>query len=275
MRYIADSNGYLLYVSFGADIKCNGNECTEYTGTVPDGYESLDEWYSEESEKIYRWKIVSGNLTIDTSATAPTDTDPMAELEAKLGNYLPLAGGSMTGDLKTTGKVYLNTSQAAAFGAEAGNIVQAISDAADGTATPIISAAYDGTRVYGIDVRNDKTNTAMRLYAGSNFFELGTWGFKLNDKKLGQTLLWSGALSSGSATFGDGYRYDRYLVVGRMSSGYPLVSVICPTALISSNQKWGLSDEEYYINFILTTSSIQISTNSSGGGSVVAVYGIN
>lgn len=79
MRYIADSNGYLLYVSFGADIKCDGDECTEYTGTVPDGYESLDEWYSEESEKIYMWKIVSGNLTADSSADVPADIPTMVD----------------------------------------------------------------------------------------------------------------------------------------------------------------------------------------------------
>lgn len=275
MRYIVNSDGYLMQVSFGADIACDGQNCTEYTGTVPDGYDSLEDWYSQESEKLYRWKISSGNLTLDSSATAPVDTDSLAALEAKLQNYLPLAGGKMTGDLQTSARLRLNTARSTAFGAGEGNIVQAITNAADGYATPFFSAVFNGTRVYGLDLRNDANNPALRLYAGENFFEVGAWGFKFNDKRQGQTLLWSGTLSSGSATFGDGYSYDRYLVVGRVASGYPLVSVLCPTALLSSSQKWGLSDEAYYLNFILTASSIQISTNSSGGGAIVAVYGIN
>lgn len=68
MRYIVDSDGYLLSVSFGAQIECGGVNCTEYTGAVPDGYDSLEDWYTQECEKLYRWMIVSGNLTLDSSA---------------------------------------------------------------------------------------------------------------------------------------------------------------------------------------------------------------
>lgn len=274
MRYIVDSDGYLLSVSFGAQIECGGVSCTEYTGSVPDGYTSLENWFSKEVETLYRWMIVDGELTMDSDATAPEDYDWKAKVEEALKTFLPLTGGSMTGDVRTTARHYFDTARAETFGAGAGSIVQTISNAADGKATPIFSAVYDGERVYGLDVRNDATNTALRIYAGEDYFELGAWGFKFNDKRLGQTLLWSGTLSSGSATFGDGYTYDRYLVVGRVASGYPLVPVLCPTALLSTTQKWSLSDEAHYINFILTTGSIQISTNS-GGGSIVAVYGVN
>lgn len=73
MRYIADSSGYLLEVSFGAEITCDDQSCVEYTGSVPTDYASLEAWYVAECEKLYRWKIVSGDLTLDSSATAPTD----------------------------------------------------------------------------------------------------------------------------------------------------------------------------------------------------------
>ncbi|MBR5862290.1 MAG: hypothetical protein IKZ08_03075 [Bacteroidales bacterium] len=79
MRYIADSNGYVKEVSFGADIACDGQMCTEYTGAVPSGYTSLEEWFLEELDKLYRWKIVSGNLTLDSAAVAPVETPPMAD----------------------------------------------------------------------------------------------------------------------------------------------------------------------------------------------------
>lgn len=73
MRYIADTDGYVKQVSFGADILCDGAECTEYTGSIPSGYKTLEAWFLEEAEKLYRWKIVNGNLTLDSSAVAPSE----------------------------------------------------------------------------------------------------------------------------------------------------------------------------------------------------------
>lgn len=81
MRYIANSSGYLQEVSFGADITCGGTACTEYTGDVPTGYTSLEIWYCQEGEKLYRWKIVDGQLTLDSSTTAPTES-PICVIES-------------------------------------------------------------------------------------------------------------------------------------------------------------------------------------------------
>ena len=82
MRYIANSDGYLQQVSFGADIACNGKTCTEYTGEVPEGYKSLEEWYQAEAEKLCRWKIASGQLTLDSSAVVPVESMPPVVCEA-------------------------------------------------------------------------------------------------------------------------------------------------------------------------------------------------
>ena len=85
MRYITDTDGYVKEVSWGADISCGGQDCTDYTGTVPTGYTSLEDWYTKEGDKLYRWKIVDGELTLDSSATAPTDKLPAADYVVEQG----------------------------------------------------------------------------------------------------------------------------------------------------------------------------------------------
>lgn len=71
MRYITDDNGYLLEISFGAMIECNGRGCTEYTGDVPARYDSLTDWFTQEGDKLHRWRIVEGQLTLDEDAPEP------------------------------------------------------------------------------------------------------------------------------------------------------------------------------------------------------------
>ncbi len=64
MRYILDDLGYIEEVTFGGIIQCNNKSCTEYKGTIPDGYESLEEWHDTQinEKKLNAWKIVNGNL---------------------------------------------------------------------------------------------------------------------------------------------------------------------------------------------------------------------
>lgn len=63
MRYQLDNEGYLIEASFG----CTTGMCTEYTGTVPEGYETIEEWYEDNCECVGSWKIVDGNLVYDAS----------------------------------------------------------------------------------------------------------------------------------------------------------------------------------------------------------------
>lgn len=90
MRYIADSEGYVKEVSFGADITCAGQECTAYTGAVPSGYKTLEAWYVSEVEKLYRWQIIDGNLTLDSSALPPTDTDEEGNTSVYIGDEIAI-----------------------------------------------------------------------------------------------------------------------------------------------------------------------------------------
>lgn len=85
MRIITDSDGRVLDVSFGALISCGGQDGTDYTGTVPTGYTSLEDWFIKEADKLYRWTVVDGELTLDSSAVAPTDKLPAADYVVEQG----------------------------------------------------------------------------------------------------------------------------------------------------------------------------------------------
>lgn len=65
MRYILNDSGYIEAISFNNAMTCNNKSCTEYTGSVPTGYESLEEW--NENANINAYKIVDGNLTYDSA----------------------------------------------------------------------------------------------------------------------------------------------------------------------------------------------------------------
>lgn len=76
MRYIANASGQVLDVSFGAMINCGGRRCTEYTGAVPDGYDSLIDWFTQECDKLHRWIVVGGNLVKKEDAPEPAELPP-------------------------------------------------------------------------------------------------------------------------------------------------------------------------------------------------------
>lgn len=79
MRYILDDLGYIEEVTFGGLIQCNNKSCTEYTGKVPEGYESLEEWDLEANIRAY--KIVDGNLVYDDKRDAKLQEQ--CEIEAE------------------------------------------------------------------------------------------------------------------------------------------------------------------------------------------------
>ena len=68
MRYILNDSGYIETISFNYMVECNNKLCTEYTGTIPIGYETLSEW--SENANINAYKIVDGNLVFDSEEDA-------------------------------------------------------------------------------------------------------------------------------------------------------------------------------------------------------------
>lgn len=78
MRYILDDNGYIEAVSC-TEISCSNKSCTEYTGTIPSGYDSLEDW--AQNANIRAYKIVNKNLTLDSAKDAELTALYEQELE--------------------------------------------------------------------------------------------------------------------------------------------------------------------------------------------------
>ena len=75
MRYILDNEGYVLNVFFG----CYGDQCQQYEGEVPEGYETLALW--AENANIRAYKLVDGNLILDAVKNA--ELERLYEKEAE------------------------------------------------------------------------------------------------------------------------------------------------------------------------------------------------
>lgn len=72
MRYILDDNGYIDSVSC-TPFNCKDKSCQEYTGAIPDGYSSIEEWACNANIRAY--KIVSNNLTYDAARNAALEEE--------------------------------------------------------------------------------------------------------------------------------------------------------------------------------------------------------
>lgn len=97
MRYILDSEGYIESIAFGSYIECSNKSCTEYTGSIPTGYNSLCEW--ADNANIQAYYLVDGNLTYDSDK----DQELQRKWEEESQNN-PQEGG-ITGDTSPIGAV--------------------------------------------------------------------------------------------------------------------------------------------------------------------------
>lgn len=88
MRYILDDLGYVQAVTFSGTIECDNKSCTEYVGTIPTGYTSLEEW--ADNANIRAYSIVSNNLTYNEAR----DTELQAEWEEQNSPQVQLWTGS-------------------------------------------------------------------------------------------------------------------------------------------------------------------------------------
>ena len=64
MRYKLDNDGYISSVYFN----CHTGSCNAYTGAIPDGYYTLEDW--AENANIRAYRIVNGNLVFDSEEDA-------------------------------------------------------------------------------------------------------------------------------------------------------------------------------------------------------------
>lgn len=79
MRYILNSSGYIDSVSC-TPFNCKDQSCKEYKGTVPSGYDSLEDWAL--NANIAAYKISNNNLVYDAAKDAE-----ISEIIAKTAPY--------------------------------------------------------------------------------------------------------------------------------------------------------------------------------------------
>lgn len=60
-------------------MSCNGKNCTEYTGDIPSGYTSLDEWAMNANVRAYT--VIDGQLILDTVRLAELENAEVIEAE--------------------------------------------------------------------------------------------------------------------------------------------------------------------------------------------------
>ena len=90
MRYILDSSGYVESVSC-TPFNCKDQSCKGYTGTIPSGYDTLEEWALNANIRAY--KITNNNLVYD----AAKDEALQAEWANKEAGYICEKGSTSNG----------------------------------------------------------------------------------------------------------------------------------------------------------------------------------
>ena len=75
MRIVLDYDNYFFAGSLAEYIECEYGTCQEYTGVIPLGYSSYEDWFANCNCRN-AYKLVNGNLVLDT--------DKEAELKMKI-----------------------------------------------------------------------------------------------------------------------------------------------------------------------------------------------
>lgn len=120
MRYILDNEGYIESIAFGSYIECSNKSCTEYTGNIPEGYNSLCEW--ADIANIQAYYLVNGNLTYDSVR----DEQLQRKWEEELQNNtpkeyeLPTASETTLGGVKVGAGLSINEGVLSATGGGTG-----------------------------------------------------------------------------------------------------------------------------------------------------------
>ncbi|MCQ2087651.1 MAG: hypothetical protein MJZ37_06245 [Bacilli bacterium] len=103
MKYILDDDGYIeeLIFATGAQIGRDGVACTEYTGSIPSGFTSLEEW--AQLVNVRAWRLVDGDLSFNPVR--------LAELEAAANEEETMYRPATMEDLYKAVSVYTDNSQ--------------------------------------------------------------------------------------------------------------------------------------------------------------------
>ncbi len=173
MRYILDSSGYIDSVSCN-QFECKDKTCKAYTGTVPSGYDSLEDWVLNANIRAY--KIVSGNLTYDSTkdTNLKNEYEELAKtystVEKKIGTWID--GKPLYRKVISTTKSVPSGTTKIAHGISNVNKIFVenayIFHATNGYSYQLPSIGYDGNFTDNDYVWLDRTNI--------NIISNGSWG---------------------------------------------------------------------------------------------------
>lgn len=167
MRYELKS-GYIYKVFFG----CHSGSCKLYSGTIPSGYDSLEDW--ADNANIRAYKIVNGNLTYDSAkdATLQKEYDELAKtystVEKKIGTWTD--GKPLYRKVITTTKSFSNTTMTVAHGVT--NMDRMFVEnayfynASSGISYPVSMVGYGGTYTDKTYIWVDRTNINIATNGG-------------------------------------------------------------------------------------------------------------
>lgn len=68
LRLILTSSYVVKAAALGCMFSCGGEDCLEYTGTVPAGYSSIEDWYAKESGNLHCWSAQTYTTAAGTTA---------------------------------------------------------------------------------------------------------------------------------------------------------------------------------------------------------------
>lgn len=243
---------------------------------------------------------LSSAVPISKGGTGATTA---ANARANLG-VLPLAGGTMTGQILKAGvggqwiKGRTNAALRVTSNSSSASFFPIISTKTVSGAWDIGSYGENLVFCYTTDTNfNDATNTALTRYINSNGNFTGnaanvtgtvalanggtgatTAATARTNLGLTCTSLYKGTLTEGSATFTYG-SHKAYIIMGRPKDGSAVCTMITPKSMITtSGLKYQFADEVNYVAFTLsysgTTGTVTISTRSSDGY-ISRVFGVN
>lgn len=203
---------------------------------------------------------------------------------------LPLAGGTVTGQVKST---YANVagfliehgtaSKDACFRATRSDTGVSVymGVGSGGTNHGVYSYKLgkwivyaDGSNIYCNGTATNVTGTVALAHGGTGGTTAAAARTNLG---IAATSLYSGSLTgTNSCTFNYG-NYNFYVILGQPSSGSSKISVTIPKAMITtSDTKFQFADEQNYCSFAIKYSGSTVTlTRSAGSGIITNVYGIN
>lgn len=200
---------------------------------------------------------------------------------------LPLAGGTLTGQLKSTyGGVGMfishgteNTDCGISIKRTDTSVQCFVGVGTGGVNHGIYSNKLGKWLIYGTDTavicNGTATNVTDTVAIGHGGTGATTAAAARTNLGITCTSLYNGSLSSGSITFNYG-NYNAYLILGQPGSATAIAGIVVPKGMITtSDVKYQITDESYYRCFNLKYSGSTVTlTISTGSGTISRVFGL-